>query len=199
MNFYNRERANLDEESSSFSSEDRTDARADNYELLLNETQFNKGNKVRYLSNRLSSKDYNLGIELERELLSETQDISHGDVYISPPSNWVNLTRPVEIPKNLETEKADKIGILELWTKYNEQVTRFDDFYEGKNERELLQNIFHNITRLSNKVGISRDETPVGVFCATKEDLIKLDILLFKIKAELEGNKSRKQSFCNLL
>ena len=199
MDVFKNEQTNSDVESSSFSEDETINTRADNYELLINNKHFDGGNTVQNLYNVGCLKRHTPGRVIELNRLKEAQYMNGGDAYISPPTNWTSLNQLRSTSMTLKSEKRDKLGILELWTKYNDQISKFDNFYDGKNERELLQNIFHNITKLSRQVGLSRDETPVGVFCSTRDDLIKLDILLHKIQGNLERNSRPKRKYCGLM
>ena len=196
---HRNELASSDIESSSFSEDETINARADDYELLINDRYFNGGNRVQNLNNLGCLTRHTPGREIELNLSREAQHMHCGDAYISTPIDWISLNQCKSASMTLNSERRDKLGILELWTRYNNQISKFDNFYDGKNERELLQNIFHSITKLSRQVGLSRDETPVGVFCSTRDDLIKLDILLHKIQGNLERNSKPKRTYCGLM
>ena len=180
MNFYTvNESRQVESVEHSFSDDSDQNARNDKYELLLNDKCFEAGHI--------------------QTPFAQTQHAHCGGFYVAPVAKAHAKNPTILCGQNVLEESIEQVGVLELWEKYNSNLKMFDDFYEGKSERNILQSIFHNITKIARMVGISRADTPVGVLCTEKDDLIKLDILLLRVQSELAVTRSRRESQCSLL
>ena len=82
---------------------------------------------------------------------------------------------------NEDYEEPNMNKLIRAWNAFNEVVPTFEDYYDGKNERMLLQSIFSKELQIAKKLGIAYTDIPIGIFCSTREDLIKLDIFLERI------------------
>ena len=84
------------------------------------------------------------------------------------------------------------VNSVKLWTEFNKKLPYFRDFYDGKSESFLLQSIFLQINHIAKHIGVDHDDVPVGVFCSSREDLVKLDEFLARIDHKLQTRGRRR-------
>ena len=100
---------------------------------------------------------------------------------------------------------SGRTDIVSIWNRFNTETREFDTFYDGKSERHILQSIFNQLISISRSIGIGYDDIPSAVFCATKDDLIKLDQIMLRVQTQLLKNERERlrerenKSMCNLL
>ena len=104
-----------------------------------------------------------------------------------------------QIVEDPETEMYRETGtynepamgrLVQAWTKFNKATSQLDDFYRGRTEKFLIESVFDKIIKISREIDINYLDAPCGVFCTTKEDLIKLDIFLEAVNIELKRRNS---------
>ena len=96
-----------------------------------------------------------------------------------------------EIYRNTGSYYEPAMGrLVQAWTKFNKAASQLDEFYQGKTEKFLLETIFDKLMKISRELDINYLEAPCGVFCTSREELIKLDILLEATYIELKARKS---------
>jgi len=96
-------------------------------------------------------------------------------------------------------EEPNMNKLIRAWNAFNEVLPTFEDYYDGRSERMLLQSIFSKELQIAKKLGISYTEIPIGIFCSTREDLIKLDMFLERIIDIWKPKGSRLQRFLKFL
>ena len=100
---------------------------------------------------------------------------------------------------NEDYEEPNMNKLIRAWNAFNEVVPTFEDYYDGKNERMLLQSIFSKELQIAKKLGIAYTDIPIGIFCSTREDLIKLDIFLERIVNIWKPKETRIRRFLKFL
>ena len=100
---------------------------------------------------------------------------------------------------NEDYEEPNMNKLIRAWNAFNEVVPTFEDYYDGKNERMLLQSIFSKELQIAKKLGIAYTDIPIGIFCSTREDLIKLDIFLERIVSIWKPKETRIWRFLKFL
>ena len=100
---------------------------------------------------------------------------------------------------NEDYEEPNMNKLIRAWNAFNEVVPTFEDYYDGKNERMLLQSIFSKELQIAKKLGIAYTDIPIGIFCSTREDLIKLDIFLERIVNIWKPKETRIWRFLKFL
>ena len=100
---------------------------------------------------------------------------------------------------SVEDTVTRHMNTVKLWTEFNRKLPHFEQFYEGKSESFLLQSIFLQLNKIAKDIGVDCSDVPVGVFCSTREDLVKLDELLARIDHRLKAQNQRRTTMpgCN--
>jgi len=96
-------------------------------------------------------------------------------------------------------EEPNMNKLIRAWNAFNEVLPTFEDYYDGQSERMLLQSIFSKELQIAKKLGIAYTTIPIGIFCSTREDLIKLDMFLERIIDIWKPKESRLQRFLKFL
>ena len=96
-------------------------------------------------------------------------------------------------------EEKNMRNIIRAWNAFNEVLPTFREYYDGKDERMLLQSIFSKILVVAKRINVPYEEVPIGLFCSTREDLIKLDLFLDKIVQVWKPKETRMQKFFKFL
>lgn len=103
------------------------------------------------------------------------------------PQNQIAEATETEVYRDTGSYYEPAMGkLVQAWTKFNKAASQLDDFYQGKTEKFLLETIFDKIIKISRELDMNYLEAPCGVFCTSKEELIKLDILLEATYMELK-------------
>ena len=112
---------------------------------------------------------------------------------------------PAEIDSNIYRETIEDYEepsvnkLIRAWNVFNEVLPTFEEYYDGRSERMLLQSIFSKELQIAKKLEIAYTDIPIGIFCSTREDLIKLDMFLERIIDIWKPQGSRLQKFLKFL
>lgn len=100
---------------------------------------------------------------------------------------------------NHDYEEYNMKKLVRAWNAFNEVLPTFQEYYEGKNERMLLQSIFSKELQIAKKLKIPYEDVPIGIFCSTRDDLIKLDYFLENIIQLWKPQESKVRKFFEFL
>ena len=96
-------------------------------------------------------------------------------------------------------EEKNMRNIIRAWNAFNEVLPTFREYYDGKDERMLLQSIFSKVLIIAKRINVPYEEVPIGLFCSSREDLIKLDLFLDKMTQIWKPKETKLQKFFKFL
>ena len=114
-------------------------------------------------------------------------------------SRTTDLSKPIN-HEVLKTSNDDAIhDPSNIAHQFFEKILpQLDTYYEGHSERMLISKIFEQIKEIGKTLELNEQSLPVGVFCTTRQDLIKLDLFLNQIKFNIKPQRSVKSRLINL-
>ena len=145
------------------------------------------------------SEDDNANIYTEDGYQLITDFKTYAEIWQCDEGETASLNVNIYRETNEDYEEPNMNKLIRAWNAFNEVVPTFEDYYDGKNERMLLQSIFSKELQIAKKVGIAYTDIPIGIFCSTREDLIKLDIFLERIVNIWKPKETRIRRFLKFL